>query len=199
MTDCYRHPMATLLVALTMLLPLVAHADRVYLKNGWDFEVDAWREEGSDIVYQRFGGEVRLPKADVDRIERTATEPTNAPAPRDSAPRGLADPGGPVDVQTERALGSWILWRRIHIVGELPTWRSLEAPGTRSACETKRQGDIANRFAKAKEWVPVFERVLPGKVNSWRRTDDGLFYTTTQDQEIWVTYSCWPAGSTPSK
>jgi hypothetical protein len=53
-----------------VLMPIPALADRFHMKSGFDFDVDAWREDGDELVYERFGGEVRIKKADVARIER---------------------------------------------------------------------------------------------------------------------------------
>jgi hypothetical protein len=60
------------------------YADRIYFKHGDYVDVDAWREDGDQIVYTRFGGEIGVPKADVARIERMNTDPTSWQAPGSS-------------------------------------------------------------------------------------------------------------------
>jgi hypothetical protein len=39
--------------------------------------VDSWREEVDGIIFKRFGGEIGVLKADVARIERRTTDPTD--------------------------------------------------------------------------------------------------------------------------
>ena len=65
-----RFALPILLVVFLVTSAVVAHADRIYLKSGWDFDVDKWWEEGSTLYYERFGGTISVPKSDVLRIER---------------------------------------------------------------------------------------------------------------------------------
>jgi hypothetical protein len=75
-----------LVLGLLLMLSHPSLADRIHMKNGSDFDVDTWREDGPDIVYQRFGGEIRVPKDDVLRIERAAPVDTMTQTPRGSPP-----------------------------------------------------------------------------------------------------------------
>jgi hypothetical protein len=74
-----------LALALPLLLSTSALADRIHFKHGDYVDVDAWREEGDRILYQRFGGEIGVPKSDVLRIERRQTDPTRWQAPGSSS------------------------------------------------------------------------------------------------------------------
>lgn len=73
-----------LFLSLLVVLPLVATpalADRIHFKHGDYVDVDAWREEGGKIIYNRFGGEIAVPREDIARIERTDATPTKGAAP----------------------------------------------------------------------------------------------------------------------
>jgi hypothetical protein len=81
---------AAVTVALTGVFAMPLSADRIYMKSGWDFDVDSWREEGDSIIYERFGGSITIKKADVLRIERRgeiADTTREAPGPQDSSAR----------------------------------------------------------------------------------------------------------------
>lgn len=94
------------LVALAwVVLATDARADTVYLTNGQSIWGREAYEEGDVVVIVRPGGDLRIPKSQVNRIERTqstlppfytppaATEPAGEPSPRAIAPGGA--PGGP--------------------------------------------------------------------------------------------------------
>lgn len=87
---------ALLLLVVLSLAPIDVGADRVYLRSGQDFEVERWWEQGDRFFYQRLGGIVAIPRADVERVERSETSaPLSTPAPRDAAPRAC-DPFEPL-------------------------------------------------------------------------------------------------------
>jgi hypothetical protein len=102
---------AMLVVALTTILALPASADRLYFKHGDYVDVDGWREEGDLIIYKRFGGEIGVPKADVARIERMTTDPTEWQAPGSSRtpsrPSSVVEPvPAPTQGSAATAIGS---------------------------------------------------------------------------------------------
>jgi hypothetical protein len=88
-----------------------ARADTVFLKDGKRIWGTDTYEEGDSVIVVRPGGEVKIPKADVERIERTRSSllphyvvPGTAPGPATggsggmppSPPGSLApSPGGP--------------------------------------------------------------------------------------------------------
>jgi thioredoxin-like negative regulator of GroEL len=55
-----------------------ASADVIYLKDGGQMEVESWRDGGDTIELTVGGGTVRIPKADVSRIEATRQPPAPA-------------------------------------------------------------------------------------------------------------------------
>ena len=50
-----------------------AAADVIHLVGGGTLQVDAWRDVGDAIEFTRLGGILRIPKADVVRIEGNTT------------------------------------------------------------------------------------------------------------------------------
>lgn len=81
-------PIAGLLAGL--LLPVLAHADTVYLKNGRSLQAQRVEVVGDRVVLQQNGNRVELPMSIVDRIERDAERsavlgsrvpPTTPPVP----------------------------------------------------------------------------------------------------------------------
>jgi hypothetical protein len=99
-------------LALMLLLPTLASADRVHMKNGWDFDVESWREEGDEIVYERFGGQIRVPKRDVERIDRVPRARGAAPStlprcdPFDALVSRPVTPCAPAQTAAERCDGN---------------------------------------------------------------------------------------------
>jgi hypothetical protein len=83
-----------------------ARADTVYLKDGRSLWGTETYEDGESVVIVRPGGEVKIPKAEVNRIERTRSSlipyyvvPGTAPSPsgegeggESRAPGGAAPP-----------------------------------------------------------------------------------------------------------
>jgi len=72
-------------VALALLLftslfttPLLraSRADTIYLKSGQRLEVESWRDVGDEIEFARFGGIMRIPKSDIERVEGKSTSST---------------------------------------------------------------------------------------------------------------------------
>lgn len=97
-----------------LLLAAEARADTVFLKDGrsvWGTEV---YEEGDSVIVARPGGEVRFPKAEVTRIERSRSSlppfystPTTPPAGPGGPPAGTAGaPGAPPSPGAPAAPGS---------------------------------------------------------------------------------------------
>jgi hypothetical protein len=99
--------MRTILLIAGMLGVLLAattsNADTVFLKNGEDIWGKDVVEEGDSVVIVRPGGDIRVPKAEVSRIERVRTTlppfyappgPYTAPGPAGS-PIPPAAAGGP--------------------------------------------------------------------------------------------------------
>lgn len=90
--------------ALTVVLAAAdARGDTLYLKDGQSVWGKDIYEEGDSVVVVRPGGDLRFPKSQVDRIERTRTTlppfyspPTTAPAAPPAPGGGPAGaPGGP--------------------------------------------------------------------------------------------------------
>jgi hypothetical protein len=79
---------------LTALLAVTAaNADTVFLKNGetiWGRDVS---EEGDVVIIERPGGEIRVPKGDVSRIERVRSSLPPFYAPLETPPAPAT--GGP--------------------------------------------------------------------------------------------------------
>jgi hypothetical protein len=82
-----------------------ARADTVYLKDGRSVWGTDSYEEGDSVVVVRPGGEVKIPKGDVSRIERSRSSllphyqvPGSVPAPSGEGPGGAPPPvsGSPV-------------------------------------------------------------------------------------------------------
>ncbi len=86
--------------------PPIAAADVIYLTNGSEIQVDAWRDAGDAIEFTRSGGIIRIAKADIRRIDgkpttgdfrmRSAPESLSGSAirgasTREAALRGMAD------------------------------------------------------------------------------------------------------------
>jgi tetratricopeptide (TPR) repeat protein len=83
-----RRPARVLLALLTGCIaagPL--SADRIHLKNGATIVADFWQEIGDNLVIRQGQGTILVPRAEVDRIERTA-----APAPIAAAPPAATPP-----------------------------------------------------------------------------------------------------------
>lgn len=83
-----------------------ARADVIHLRGGATLEVDAWRDAGDAIEFTRFGGIIRIAKADVVKIEGSAMKPDlrmySAPASLSgSATRAAADRAVAVKDMTE--------------------------------------------------------------------------------------------------
>ena len=76
-----------------MFLSVVsAPADVIILKNGRRIVADSVTEAGDKVIYERFGGNVTIPKSLVDRIEKGGYAPRRSrPAPRRGT--GNLDPG----------------------------------------------------------------------------------------------------------
>jgi len=53
-----------------LAIPCLVFADTIYLKNGKQIKDVEVTEEGNAFKYMKFGQEISLPKANVDRIER---------------------------------------------------------------------------------------------------------------------------------
>ncbi len=69
-----------------------APADVIILKNGRRIVADSVTEAGDKVIYERFGGNVTIPKSLVDRIEKGGYAPRRSrPAPRRGT--GDLDPG----------------------------------------------------------------------------------------------------------
>ncbi len=69
-----------------------APADVIILKNGRRIVADSVTEAGDKVIYERFGGNVTIPKSLVDRIEKGGYAPRRSrPAPRRGT--GNLDPG----------------------------------------------------------------------------------------------------------
>jgi hypothetical protein len=49
--------------------PAAVRADVIHLTNGNTIQVDAWRDTGDAVEFARAGGIIRIPKADISRIE----------------------------------------------------------------------------------------------------------------------------------
>jgi hypothetical protein len=83
-------------VALTgVVLVTDARADMVYLTNGQSIWGREAYEEGDSVVVERPGGDLRIPKSQVDRIERTqSTLPPFYSSPQ-TAPAGAPSPPPP--------------------------------------------------------------------------------------------------------
>lgn len=71
-----------------------AFADRLHLSNGEVVDVARWRIEGDQIIFERFGGEISIPRSEVQRIEPTLTAPPSTRAPATTSPRS-GEPIGP--------------------------------------------------------------------------------------------------------
>jgi hypothetical protein len=72
-----------------------ARADTVYLTNGQSIWGREAYEEGDSVVIERPGGDLRIPKSQVDRIERTqSTLPPFYSSPQ-TAPAGAPSPPPP--------------------------------------------------------------------------------------------------------
>lgn len=68
------------LVAVCVLFGPVAAADSIYLKNGRVIHCKWTREEGEYLVFGQYGGEVKIPRDAVERVEEDSeTEPAPAP------------------------------------------------------------------------------------------------------------------------
>jgi hypothetical protein len=83
-----------------------AQADVIHLRGGTTVEVDAWRDAGDAIEFTRFGGIIRIAKADVVKIEGSAVKQDlrmySAPASASgSAARIAADRAAAVKDMTE--------------------------------------------------------------------------------------------------
>ena len=77
-----------------------ARADTVFLKNGQKIWGTDTYEEGDSVIVVRPGGEVKIPKGEVSRIERARSSlipyysvPGTVPAPSGEGPGGA--PGAP--------------------------------------------------------------------------------------------------------
>lgn len=79
------------------LAATTSNADTVYLKNGEDIWGKDVIEEGDSVVILRPGGEIRLPKGEVSRIERVRTSlpPFYAPPGATAAPGPAGSPVPP--------------------------------------------------------------------------------------------------------
>jgi hypothetical protein len=94
---------AAVVALVGVVMAAEARADTVYLKDGRSLWGTDSYEEGDTLVLLRPGGEVRIPKADVNKIERTRSSlipyyqvPGTAPAPAGEGAGGSAgSPGGP--------------------------------------------------------------------------------------------------------
>ncbi len=93
----------TAVVALAWVIMVAdARADTVFLKDGRSLWGTDTYEEGDTVVLVRPDGEMRIPKADVNKIERTRSSlipyyqvPGTAPAPTGEGPGGApGSPGG---------------------------------------------------------------------------------------------------------
>jgi hypothetical protein len=78
-----------------------AHADTVYLKNGQSYWGNDIYEEGDTVIVARPGGDLKFPRANVQRIERLRSTlppfyapPEPPPAPAQAGAPGAA-PGAP--------------------------------------------------------------------------------------------------------
>ena len=87
-------------VLAAVLAATAANADTVYLKNGEDIWGREVYEEGDSVVILRSGGDIRVPKGEVSRIERVRTslppfyEPPAPPSAPATGPAGApAAPG----------------------------------------------------------------------------------------------------------
>ena len=62
-----------LVLAAGLTLPGVASADVIHLTNGGTIEVEAWRDVGDAIEFARGGGIIRIPKAEIAKIDGSTT------------------------------------------------------------------------------------------------------------------------------
>ncbi len=83
----------TLLVSL-FLSVVSAPADVIILKNGRRIVADSVTEVGDKVIYERFGGNITIPKSLVEKVEK------EGPAPRPSASR-TRQGSGSVDLSKE--------------------------------------------------------------------------------------------------
>ena len=72
-----------------------ARGDMVYLKDGQSIWGKDVYEEGDSVVVVRPGGELRFPKAQVSRIERTRSSLPPFYTPPEGAPGAPGTPGQP--------------------------------------------------------------------------------------------------------
>ena len=85
----YLAPISLLALLAAAALPDAALADIIHLKNGATIAADSWQEDGSVLVVRQPGGTMRIPRADVERIETTpASTPAAAEDPRPGAGTG---------------------------------------------------------------------------------------------------------------
>jgi hypothetical protein len=93
---------AAVVVLAWIIIAADTRADTVYLKDGRSLWGTDTYEEGDMLVLVRPGGEMKIPKAEVNRIERTRSSliphyqvPGTAPAPTGEGPGAApASPGG---------------------------------------------------------------------------------------------------------
>src|SRR5262245_45637858 len=97
-----------LLIALGMIpMPRGLDADVIHFKNGGTLEVQQSRLLGDEIEVSVGGGTMLIPRADVDRIERSLTSPGGLPSGSQPSPVPPS-PGDPISVlATGRTALEW--------------------------------------------------------------------------------------------
>ena len=154
----------TLLVSL-LLSVVSAPADVIILKNGRRIVADSVTEAGDKVTYERFGGEVTIPKSLVDRIEKGGYAPRRSrPAPRRGT--GDLDPGKQLsteirlpDMEIESEIESIVrddavdeqylqTLARAANTGELARQNAVNAYLVAASFEARKQ-----RFNQASQWA----------------------------------------------
>ncbi len=134
--------MRTILLIAGMLGVLLAatpsNADTVFLKNGEDIWGKDVFEEGNSVVIVRPGGDIRVPKGEVSRIERVRTSlpPFYAPPGASAAPGSAGSPippaaaGGPSAPPSPPAAAAPAVPSPGAGATELPPPQAVPVPGT---------------------------------------------------------------------
>jgi tetratricopeptide (TPR) repeat protein len=70
------------LAACLLLLPCLAGADVLHLKDGRSLKVESWEVKGDNVIFEIAGGSVTIPRSLLERVEKTVEEaPAAAAAP----------------------------------------------------------------------------------------------------------------------
>ena len=80
----------------------VAGGDVIYLTNGSEIQVDAWREVGDAVEFTRGGGIIRIARSDIRRIDG---KPSSGDFRMRSAPESLSGSAIRAASTREAALG----------------------------------------------------------------------------------------------